>query len=377
MDESDFIDRKDQAAVATHVAQQFVRLARGDLRKTLFIILGNDEQYLSTFHETCQTQHKGMSEFKALDIPTAIDKENIVRRNINRLNPVSYWSCIDKTPPEKKSELYEILRGDSTFPDTFETVDDAFASSDQRAGRPANKSLLSYVLITQSLDEANNIASSLAGRYIDAADFSYKDVAELYIIPEQYAQNVLGAKDDCQMLESEFNLKFIILSDEWTKRFLMGGVSEIKAFEVLDYLLEHTRIGQGAISRTELDDRRRKACAELLACPDFIADVDVKGFWRKGAVRSNQYEGVLKTKYIGYNKAFCTGFSKRPDILLSPYIPCSVLTANSNEVARINQTISRSCHAVELTTINNATSKEVIRYLSTKLPNYIDLLKDV
>lgn len=377
MTESDFIARRNEPAVATHVAQQFVRLARGDLRKTLFIILGNDEQYLSTFYDTCQSQHRGMCEFRVLEIPTSIEKENIVRRNINRLNPVSYWGCIDKTTPEKKSELYTILNGNSTFPDTFEAVDDAFASSDQRTGRPANKSLLSFVLITQHLTEAHTIASTLAGKYLDETDFSYNDLVMVYTIPEQYAQNVLGEKDECQMLESEFTLKVIILSDEWTKRLLAGDKSQEIALKVLDTMLEHTRIGQGSSAKTILQTRRNAACDELVSSMDFVTEQELKAFWKKGAVRASQYEGVLKNRYPGYNHAFCTGFSKRPDILISPYTACSVLSANSNDVTRINQNISRSCHAVELTTINNATDKEVIRYLNTKIQNYIELLKEV
>ncbi|KAA0547426.1 hypothetical protein FZW96_11225 [Bacillus sp. BGMRC 2118] len=377
MNESDFIEKKGQSSVATHVAQQFVRLARGDLRKTLFIILGNDEQYLSTFYETCQTQHKGMCEFKTLEIPTSTDKENIVRRNINRLNPVSYWSCIDKTSPENKSKLYDILSGDTTFPETFEAVDDAFADSDQRTGRPANKSLLSFVLITQNLQEANKIASTLAGKYLEEADYKYKDLVALYTIPEQYVQNVLGEKDDCQMLESEMTLRLIIFSNDWAKKLLAAEESQKLALNVLDSLLEHTRIGQGGSGRAALDRKRNKRCDDLAASTDSLAEEQLKSFWSKGAVRAFMYEGILKGKYPGYNTAFCTGFPKRPDILISPYDACSVLAANSREVAKINQTISRSFHAVELTTINNATDKEVARYLLGKLPNYIDLLKEV
>lgn len=46
-----------------HVAQQFVKLARTDLRKTLFIVSGNVSKYLKAFYDECERQHGGMANY--------------------------------------------------------------------------------------------------------------------------------------------------------------------------------------------------------------------------------------------------------------------------------------------------------------------------
>jgi GTPase SAR1 family protein len=92
----EYMSQRDNPSVAQYTAQQFVSLARENVRGTLFIILGNDEKYLTNFVNTCEKQHKGMVKFHKLDIPIAEKKEKIVRTNINRLNSASYWSLSKK-----------------------------------------------------------------------------------------------------------------------------------------------------------------------------------------------------------------------------------------------------------------------------------------
>jgi GTPase SAR1 family protein len=76
----EYMSQRDIPHVAQYAAQQFVSLAREKVRGTLFIILGNDEQYLTNFFETCEKQHKGMVKFHKLDIPMSERKEKIVRK---------------------------------------------------------------------------------------------------------------------------------------------------------------------------------------------------------------------------------------------------------------------------------------------------------
>lgn len=75
----EYMAQRNVEHVAQYTAQQFVSLAREKIRGTLFIILGNDEKYLSHFADTCEKQHKGMVRFDRLDIPISEKKEKIVR----------------------------------------------------------------------------------------------------------------------------------------------------------------------------------------------------------------------------------------------------------------------------------------------------------
>lgn len=102
--QAEFLANK--AGMGQHVAQQFVKLARTSLRKTLFIVLGNDAPYLESFYDECEKQHRGMAKYYELELPTSQEKESIVRKNINRLNSASYWKFIDSIDKNKRENLY-------------------------------------------------------------------------------------------------------------------------------------------------------------------------------------------------------------------------------------------------------------------------------
>lgn len=371
----EYLSQKDNPHMFEHIAQQFIRLARTQLRGTLFLILGNNHEMLSKFHETCESQHRGMVVFNELPLPSGVEKESIVRINVNRLNRVSYWYCVDKSGPDNKEELYEKLRGTSTFPDAFSAVDEAFTESQIRQGRPANKCLLTLAVLTKDFSNNLSIAECLSGRN-DTIKFKH-EVAELYIIPDNYCQKVLPSyRDEAKMLESEFTLRLLVLSNLWIQKILSGNpVHERLSLDCLNALLIHPRIGLQEKARIEIEAKQKETCDALLNIPGGELQLD-KNFWPLGAVRAAKYESVLKRYYEGYNHAFFRGFSKRPDILIESYEPCSVLRSRSNTSADINVAISRKCHSVEVTAQINATSESVVSYLANKLTNYIELVKE-
>ncbi|WP_163853632.1 hypothetical protein [Paenibacillus elgii] len=144
------------------------------------------------------------------------------------------------------------------------------------------------------------------------------------------------------------------------------------AIDCLNVLLKHPRIGQ---SQDIYQQEQKQLCDVIIERPNNENIYD--SFWSIGARRSVTYEKILKAYYSGYNKAFCKGFTKRPDILLEGFVPCAVLTADVNEPRYINEAISRKCHAVEVTAQLNATPETVSSYLATKLPNYIQLVQEL
>ncbi len=372
---AEYLSQIDNPHMFVHIAQQFIRLARTQLGGTLFLILGNNQEMLSKFHETCESQHKGMVVFNELPLPSGEEKESIVRINVNRLNRVSYWYCVDKSGPEKKKELYEKLRGISTFPDAFSAVDEAFTESQARQGRPANKCLLTLAVLVKDFSNNLSIAECLSGRN-DTIKFKH-EVAELYIITDNYCQKVLpNNKDQAKMLESEFSLRLLVLHNLWIQKLLSGNpVLEKLAIDCLNALLVHPRVGFQEKVRIDIEATQKEKCDALLNVPGGELNLD-KDFWPLGAVRAAKYESVLKRYYEGYNTAFFPGFSKRPDILIEPYEPCSVLKSRSNTSDDINVAIRRKCHSVEVTAQNNATSESVASYLASKLTNYIELVKE-
>ena len=378
LDPAEFIDRKSQKSLTIHIAQQFVKLARSSANGTLFIILGNDEEFLKTFYETCESQHQGMVVFENLPLPTHEEKETIVRININRLNKVSYWSCIDKSGPKMKQDLYNKLAGTATFPETFTAVDDAFADAQSRRGRPANKCLLSLVVITKDLTKSDEIALYLARK--TGTDEIKHDVAHLYVIPENFCQTLYSETDRvdaAQMLESEFTLRLIMLSELWVSQLLGDAAAKTRAIDCLKTLLEHYRVGQSGIAISNLLQRQIASCDSLVGVGGSATKKELENFWQAGARRSGSYEPILKTYFPGYNSAFCQNSNKRPDILIERFVPCAVLSSVSDASSDINKAISRNCHAVEFTAQASATPENVSNYLFGKLSNYIDLVKEL
>lgn len=366
-----------RAGMGEHVAQQFVKLARTDLRKTLFIILGNVPEYLKTFYEECERQHSRMASYYELDLPTPIEKESIIRKNINRLNSSSYWKYIDSIDQNKKESLYKELQEDTTtIPKAFDAIDDAFSSSTRRLGRPANKCLLSFVLVTEDLNQSHEIASYLAGRYIDKSDYEYSNLVRIYNIPENYATKIMRKdSDENKMIESEFNLQFIMFNNEWISRLLNDDNDiQSKAIRVFKEMLDEPKIGTTAATKKRRKAERDKACLDLLQVQG-IGQKELNSFWALGARRGSKYEDILRKHFTAYNTTGGGESKKRPDLVLKDYVPCSILSAQDSSSSKIGEAIVRSYHAVEITTIKGADSKKVIDYLDDKIPNYIELLQ--
>lgn len=363
----EYMAQRDTPHVAQYTAQQFVSLAREKIRGTLFIILGNDETYLTNFVDTCERQHKGMVKFHKLDIPMAEKKEKIVRTNINRLNSASYWSLLDKATVGVKENLYDKLNDASTFPDVFNVVNEAFSEYAPRVGRRANKCILTFVLCINNFSEAQNIASYLARKLLETPDFD-NDIVKIYTLTDSYCQRVMGDINSSQMLESEFSMQLIILSEIWFSKLLGDEEAKYQAIKFLKSIIQYNG------SKESLIKSKAKACEKLLNTGIGIEKEELDKFWKSGANRANKYEAILKKHFDNYNKAFSKDTNKRPDLLISEYIPCSILSAISKD--NIKDCIKRTCHAVEITSIKDSDSIKVKDYLKKKLPNYIELIKE-
>ena len=374
--QADFLANRER--MGEHVAQQFVKLARTTLRKTLFIILGNIPEYLKRFYEECERQHSQMANYYELELPTQFEKESIIRKNINRLNSSSYWKYVDSIDQKKKTNLYlELQKEDNTIPKAFDAIDEAFSKSTKRVGRPANKCLLSFVLVTEELDQSNEIASTIAGKYIDTPDYDYSNLVRIYNIPEEYAINIMRKDiDSYKMLESEFSLQLVVFNNEWISRLLSSDLTvQKKAIDVFQHILNEPKIGTTVPTRTRRKNERDESCEELLQTTG-ISMEELRSFWSLGARRGSKYEDVLREYFDGYNTTSGTDSRKRPDIVLKEYIPCSILQAEDETPRKIVDVIARFHYAVEITTIKNADSKKVIDYLDDKIPNYVELLQN-
>ncbi len=344
-------------------AQQFVALCRSSLRKCLFVFFTNDEDFALAFEIEVNKQHSGLIESKELKMPIGPEKEAIVRINVNRLNPFSYWLCIDRAGPNEKIAVWDSLNGAATFPAAFEAVDNAIQSSAKnRTGRPARTCVINAVVLTNSATGtlAFDVESNV-GNYDDIY-LGENIIIRLYSKWDSH----FGSTRDLKMLSTEWQWKVVILSDAFVSALL---ADDAKAKQLLD--LATTYLGPGVHTTTKAGHFSSLQSADAAISATYTSPAN-QAFWNKGSVRSHDYESRLKAFYPTYNTKTGGMKSARPDLALSDYHPSSVLSAATSDVTLINMAIKREANMVEFTSIKDFTFAKLQKYIGEqKIKNYI------
>jgi hypothetical protein len=313
------------------------------------------------------SQQKGMLVRTDLPLPGAAEKEAVVRVNINRLNKISYWYCLDRAGPVEKMAVYNALSGAETFPGSFAAVDAALKSS-TRTGRRAKTCLLTLIVLTKDLDIARIPEVGKAWR----EEASHKWIS-IVNYDEDWASQILPARD-AELVESEWMLRVVAIGEPFSKSLLSGDSMHEKSCQVLlDYLKKS--FGPGA-HQTTLDANREELAKVVDNWPDTSSMNIDAAFWALGQRRSVAYEPKLTNLLPGYNQTQQGFLSYRPDFIVSPYKPCSILAAGSDDIDRINAIIKRQAHVFEFTAMDQFTLGNVQSYLKQKLPNYVEIVRE-
>lgn len=357
------------ATAIRSAAHRFVELSRTSLRGCFFIFFTNDEDFALAFDNHVNEQHKDLIDIRDLKMPPDNQKEAIVRINVNRLNTLSYWVCIDRAGPAEKSAVWQTLKSADTFPATFHTVDNAIRSSAQnRQGRPARKCILNEYVITNSEDVSGMINGDLnRGDYKDifiGSNFAIR-------IYKSKWGSLFGDTREQKMLSSEWHLKVILSSDRVASAILMG---DDLAKETITATTTYHGPGTRETTKEQYQaylHRLDEALTKKINAPDNLA------FWAKGSVRNSDYEGQLKHFFPTYNTSGSGFLSARPDLINSDYVPCTVLNADNELPETINTAIRREANTVEFTAIKDFTPHKLISYLnSNKIRNYINAVQE-
>jgi hypothetical protein len=364
----EFINHGDTQATITLAAQRFVALCRSDLRGCLFLVLSNNDLFLLGFEAAIDSQHKGLMSLRSIPLPGSRDKETVVRVNTNRLNPISYWYCLDKAGPDEKSAVFSALNGASTFPDSFAAVDTAIRKS-TRIGRPANKCTLSLIVFTNSDSVSDSILSTIGE--IDRTELDHKWL-KIAKYKSHWAVNAQGNSSDVQMLESEWQLRIIVLGNSFVSSLLSGDLAKVAQCTALLRKLE-TVHGVGTHQPTR--DAHAKDLTNIIdSWP--ATSIDMTPFWNKNQGRSTEYEAVLARAFPNYNSSSDGFLTYRPDVVINSYRPCRILAANSPNIEDINTAIRRDAHVFEFTAIKDLDSTKIQGYLKTKIQNYIEVVRE-
>lgn len=363
------------------VGERIVEDCRGDFKRSLFVLLSNDRKYLLDLQIEIERSHHGLAEYVELPLPAARIKEEIVRTNLNLLNPRSYWFCLDQGGPKEKEDAHKTLSGDKGFFDSFQAIDRAFgAQTRERSGRPANKNLLTLVTLGSSPVDVQT--------FVDDHDFEADEEAVaghlgVWLFRKRWASR-LGLRDPlasrrANLVESEFSLRWIALDMAATWTLCAGAPDDLIASKLVKLIEYMPSIAAKKATKDKFNADILSADTALSALvladqfSAFSAD-----FRAKGQLRFQDYEPPIAARF---GKPLSRGLQVRsglkPDIILSEYEPCAVTRALKAEVTSIESVIKRSCHVIELTAFLREGMQGLDAYLIDKVRVYAELLESV
>ena len=365
---ADYMDLQSDPRLMAMVAQKLVAACRTRLRSSLILLLTNSAEFADSLQVAVDASHKGLMTTVKLPAPLPKDKETIVRVNVNRLNEVSYWFCIDRAGPSEKISVYNAIKEAPSFRDAFGAIDAAL-NSGTRAGRPANKNLISLIVMQPSLGPIVDIENYAT---LERVEFSYS-WASSYLFASEWAEQSLNEQRTCRLLESEWQLRIVTLGEPFVKALLSG---ESRFDLPFHNLIEKLKQVNGPGTQTRVREQFVRSVQNIVDRWPDVTGIVSTDFWTSNQNRSTVYEPILAKLLPGYNSGAKGFLNARPDYIVRPFVPCSVLTAQEAEVDKINASIKRSAHVFEFTATKSPTIDNLAKYLRGKLPNYVEATRE-
>ncbi len=364
-------DSGEESGMLSLVAQSIDTIARGDLQRTLFLCLSNDQPLMEQLVEAVRREFQELPRLHALPHPAPKEKERIVRRNLNRLNPMSYWYCLDRADGEELRPAYLALRGNEGIGRVYECVEGGIA--ERRAGAPANKNRLTIVTLGATpaavADEHDavwvNHPPKCIGTGAHVAMWEFPRFARP--LP---ARNPVDQRR-CDLFDSEFLVRWITLDMALTKALVTASPTPGDAGEaVLDLIVGDGGDRVGAIDA--LNNRPELATDD----PTWSAS-----FRAQGSGRAGPYETALRARFTARSLSYSTALPNfadvRPDVTVAPYVPCELHLAASDDPKDLRAALKRTCHVVEFTSFLREGMAGLDEYLLKKIVNYATLLEEV
>ena len=374
--------RGHDAVALTSVAERLVEDCRGDFKRSIFLLLSNNAERMKQLKLYIDQSHRGLASELELPLPAPEEKERIIRKNINRLNRVSYWFCLDAAPKREREAVYEVLHDeDKGFTDSFVAVDQAFRTDVKRTGRPANRNLITLV----TLGAPPGVAKAFIDeRGLDAIEHHRSAHFGIWWMKQHWASTLYEGSDPelsrrAKMVESEFSLRWVTL--DMTATYALYLPQE-RLDDLGERLLEIIRFFP-SIAKPDQVDAHRADCARLDAALDADpwSPSDLSSFEEQlqnlGQRRSVLYERALLQRLGSYGQGFKVFPEVRPDHIADEYRPCAVTAARSKDPAAISDVIRRTCHAIEFTSHLRSDLEGLDKYILQKVERYALLLESV
>ena len=326
---------------------------------------------------------EGVAQPVGLPLPAPALKEEIVRTNTNLLNPRSYWFCLDQGGPEEKRDAYQTMMGDRGFIDSFQAIGRALSARERtrRAGRPANKNLLTLVTLGSS---PSDVVAFLTDREL-VAEESTIDNGHLGVwwFRERWASalNVEPGGDSrrASLVESEFSLRWVALDMVATQVLCTRPDGDDLASRLIEIIRAAPSVGEKKDARSRGRETVRAVDEKLeVAAAEPGQQEFAQRFTSLGQLRSREYEPPIARRL---GRPLSNGLEVRgilkPDIILNEYEPCAVTQAPTADDKAIELAIKRGCHVIEMTAHLQDDLRGLDSYLSEKVSVYAELLESV
>lgn len=377
-----FKARKEESVALGSVAERLVEDCRGDFLRSIFLLLSNDAARMQKLKEHIDQSHIGLAKVLELPLPAPEAKEQIVRKNTNRLNRMSYWYCLDAAGKEERLAVYDVLKApDKGFTNSFVAVSEALQSADvKRAGRPANRNLITLVTLGTPPSTAKGFIDD---HELAAQEHHRGEHLGVWLMREQWASTLCEGDDReaarrAQMLESEFALRWVALDMKATFALCQAA----QPGDLGERLLDVIRFAPSIAKPGEVK-KRGEDCAKLeleVASGGGEAGL-VTAFQQKfvelGQRRSSLYEPAIAKRLGGYSRGFLRFSAVKPDYIVGEYNPCAVTAALSRSHGDISEAIRRTCHVIELTAHLQDDMSGLKDYLLDKVGRYALLLESI
>jgi hypothetical protein len=368
-----------EAVVLQSVAQRVVEDCRGAFARSLFVLLSNDQKLLDALHREIERSHAGLSRPLSLPLPDSELKEEIVRTNTNRLNKRSYWYCLDQGGPKEKRQAYDILVGTGGFIDAFQAIDRALgAGAGRRAGRPANKNLLTLVTLGAEPIAVKSFVEELD---LHPAERFDGDHLGAWLFRETWA-TAFGTdageeySRKASLVESEFALRWVALSSAATWQLCEAPARDPLALAITDCIRYAPRIGASKLGPTETlsdVDAKLAPVVDAATVARFAED-----FRAAGQNRFRAYEPALAGRFeVSFSRGIRVHGALRPDVILEDHEPCALTRSTSDDPKAIEAAIRRGCHVIEFTAYLRADLRGLSAYVRGKVESYAALLEEV
>jgi hypothetical protein len=378
-------DKKEEVALSA-VAQQLVQDCRNDFQRCIFLLLSSQAPMMNRLKEHIDESHRDLATVIGLPLPEASLKEEIVRTNLNRLNNVSYWYCLDHAGPSEKRAAYQVLTGSGGFTDSFKAIDrargsDAQAKQVKRAGRPANKNLITLVtlgsepLIARAFIEEQELPAETHYRGNHLASWLLRDTWASSLDTSNDATLTRRAR----LVESEFSLRWVTLDLRATWALLaIPPVPRDLGERLLEIIKFFPRIAKPEELKQQVGESEQldQEISESALDPLIIEGLD-REFRQLGQRRSGRYEPALRARLADYGCGLAVFQGLRPDFIVEDYSPCAVTLSASDSSKAIEDAIRRTCHVLEFTTFLQSDMHGLAPYLLDKVERYARLLESV